>query len=66
MDGEAPRMTNGRKVRAVRDGALSGDFQWLSSVLNWATRRGWKDTATLKLASQQADPANVLRVVEGA
>jgi hypothetical protein len=36
--GEEPRLTNGRKVRAVRDGALDADFRWLSSVFNWAAK----------------------------
>src|SRR6185295_1978699 len=37
-DGAEPRLTNGRKVRAVRDGALDADFRWLSSAFNWATK----------------------------
>ena len=28
----------GRKIEAVRDGTLDGDFRWLSSVFNWARR----------------------------
>lgn len=42
-DGDQPRMTNGRKVRGVRDGALDADFRWLSSVFNWATRHKLPD-----------------------
>ena len=38
-----PRMTNGRKVRSVRDGALDADFRWLSSVFNWAIRHKLAD-----------------------
>ena len=28
----------GRKIKAVRDGTLDGDFRWLSSVFNWARK----------------------------
>lgn len=42
-DGNSPRMTNGRKVRGVRDGALDADFRWLSSVFNWAIRHKLPD-----------------------
>lgn len=41
--GNDERMTNGRKVRGVRDGALDADFRWLSSVFNWATRHKLAD-----------------------